>query len=222
MILVAMGRPVAPSPPPPSALAGAAAARPPERELDRATLARCKARDPMAFRAFVVRYERPVFALLSRLLGRGPHVEDLAQEAFLRAFAALPGFDLDREGRPSTWLLTIATRLALDARRRQAFAPALLGDDEGVGLAGALAAPSDPEADHARRELGRAIERAATELSHDQRAVFVLAEFHDLSHAEIARAVGAPEATVKTRLFRAREHMRARLRDAKEEHHGGR
>src|SRR5205085_2861984 len=84
----------------------------PRDELDRATLLRCKARDPMAFRAFVVRYERAVFALLSRVLGHGPHVEDLAQEAFLKAYRAFPSFDVDAPARPSTWLLTIATRLA--------------------------------------------------------------------------------------------------------------
>src|SRR5512143_4044866 len=86
-------------------------------ELDRATLLRCKAGDPMAFRALVARYERPVFALLSRIVGRGPEVEDLAQETFLRAHRALPRFDLDGPARVSTWLLTIATRLALDARK---------------------------------------------------------------------------------------------------------
>jgi RNA polymerase sigma-70 factor, ECF subfamily len=197
MISLAMARP------------DASLARPAPRggEIDQATLARCKAQDPVAFRAFVARYERPVFALLSRLVGRGPHVEDLAQEAFLRAFRALPRFDLEREARPSTWLLTIATRLALDAKRGGAFLA------HPLDAAGNLSAGTDPETEHGRRELGRAIARAAEELTDDQRAVFVLAEFHDLSHAEIARVVGAPEATVKTRLFRAREHLRARLRE---------
>src|SRR5262245_57070430 len=88
-------------------------------ELDGATLARCQRRDPMAFRAFVVRYQAPVFALLSRMLGHGPLVEDLAQETFLRAFRAFPTFSLDGAAKPSTWLLTIATRLALDARKRR-------------------------------------------------------------------------------------------------------
>jgi RNA polymerase sigma-70 factor, ECF subfamily len=179
-------------------------------EIDPTTLARCVLQDPVAFRAFVTRYERPVFALLSRLLGRGPHVEDLAQEAFLRAFRAFPGFDVDHEARPSTWLLTIATRLALDAKRRREIVAQPMDAAEHVS------GGSDPEAEHGRRELGRAIARAAAALSDDQRAVFVLSEFHDLSHADIARAVGVPEATVKTRLHRAREHMRARLRDREE------
>jgi sigma-70-like protein len=56
---------------------------------------RCKLRDPIAFRAFVLRYENAVFALLSRLVGHGPHVEDLAQEAFLRAYRAFPDFHIE-------------------------------------------------------------------------------------------------------------------------------
>lgn len=87
-------------------------------ELDRPTLVRCKAHDREAFRAFVVRYQRPVFACLSRMLGRGPHVEDLAQEVFLRAYRAMPTFDLDGAAKPSTWLL--ADRDTRGARRAQA------------------------------------------------------------------------------------------------------
>src|SRR5215212_6900726 len=87
--------------------------------LDAGVLARCRVQDPMAFRAFVVRYERMVFALLSRMLGHGPEVEDLAQEAFVRAYRAFPDFDPKGAAKPSTWLLTIATRLALDARKRK-------------------------------------------------------------------------------------------------------
>lgn len=174
---------------------------PRSRELDRATLDRCKKGDPLAFRAFVVRYERPVFALLSRMLGRGPHVEDLAQETFLRAFRAFPSFDLDEAAKPSTWLLTIATRLALDAKRRPIFPPAPTADTS----------TTTPEQETARAQMGRAIESAAAELPHDQRVAFVLAEFHAMTLEEIAAATSAPEATVKTRLFRAREKLRAAL-----------
>jgi RNA polymerase sigma-70 factor (ECF subfamily) len=193
-------------------LVGTSKAAPPRApEIDAAVLARCKAQDPMAFRAFVVRYERAVFALLSRLLGRGPHVEDLAQETFLRAYRAFPAFEIDVAARPSTWLLTIATRLAFDARKRKVVPPEAVPRDD---------APASPEATMSRVELGRAIERAAAELSDDHRAVFVLAEHHDLSLADIAVALGVPENTVKTRLFRARQQMRARLAGVLEEDHG--
>src|ERR1043166_8195800 len=82
--------------------------------LDPGVISRCRAQDPMAFRAFVVRYERMVFARLSRMIGRGSEVEDLAQETFVRAFRAFPDFDPSGPAKVSTWLLTIATRLALD------------------------------------------------------------------------------------------------------------
>ncbi|HEY1955910.1 MAG TPA: sigma-70 family RNA polymerase sigma factor [Polyangiaceae bacterium] len=174
-------------------------------EVERSVLARCKAGDPIAFRAFVVRYERVVFALLSRVIGGGAHVEDLAQETFLRAYRAFSSFDVDGAARPSTWLLTIATRLALDAKKRRAPIVAPLKDGN------AVAAASTPENERSRGELGRAIARAASELPDDQRAAFVLAELHDFSVAEIAVALGVPENTAKTRLFRAREKMRASL-----------
>ncbi len=172
--------------------------------LDGAVLARCRAQDPMAFRAFVVRYERMVFALLSRMLGHGAEVEDLAQETFVRAYRAFPDFDPEGAAKVSTWLLTIATRLALDARKKKKL------DTVPVDEA-PLARPSDPELSLERRQLGDAIAAAAAELPDDQRAALVLAELHGQSIAEIAEALAVPENTAKTRLFRAREKMRAAL-----------
>jgi RNA polymerase sigma-70 factor (ECF subfamily) len=173
-------------------------------EIGRDVLARCKARDPMAFRAFVVRYERPVFALLSRILGHGPHVDDLAQEAFLRAFRAFPGFDIDLAAKPSTWILTIATRLALDHKKRAVIPTVPI---EAAANAGTHATP---ETEAHRREIAASIARAAAALPDDQRVAFVLSEFHGLSITEIADIVEVPEATVRTRLFRAR----AKLKDS--------
>jgi RNA polymerase sigma-70 factor (ECF subfamily) len=168
--------------------------------------------DQLAFRAFVVRYERPVFALLSRLLGHGPHVEDLAQEAFLRAFRAFPAFDLTGPATPSTWLLTIATRLALDLKKRAVIQTSPIESVAQDGRAPEQAiAPGTPETERQRRELGIAISRAADRLPDEQRAAFVLAEFHGLSTAEIAHALDVNENTAKTRLFRARAALREAL-----------
>src|SRR5262245_8526564 len=97
---------------------------PMEAELAESVLLRCVTGDAEAFRAFVERYEVAVFALLSRLLGRGPHVEDLAQETFLRAFRAFPTFDVEGPARVSTWLLTIGTHVARDHFRKGARADA--------------------------------------------------------------------------------------------------
>lgn len=173
--------------------------------LDPAVIARCRGQDPMAFRAFVVRYERMVFALLSRMLGRGSEIEDLAQETFVRAYRAFPKFDPDGPAQVSTWLLTIATRLALDVRKKKRLEVAPI--DESTDAAGT----STPELALERRELGRALADAAAALPDDQRAALVLAEYHGLSILEIAQALGVPENTAKTRLFRAREKMRASL-----------
>ena len=178
----------------------------PPAPLDATVLARCCAQDPMAFRAFVVRSERMVFALLSRMLGGGSEVEDLAQETFVRAYRAFPGFDLNGPAKPSTWLLTIATRLALDARKKKRLDQTPL-DDTTDATSG-----STPEIALERRELGRAIAEAAETLPDDQRAALVLAELHGLSILEIANALDVPENTAKTRLFRAREKMREALK----------
>ena len=161
----------------------------------------------MAFRAFVVRYERMVFALLSRMLGHGSEVEDLAQETFVRAYRAFPGFDPAGAAKPSTWLLTIATRLALDARKKKRLHQTELNESNEGAPGG-----STPENALERRQLGRAIEGAADALPDDQRAALVLAELHGLSIAEIAEALMIPENTAKTRLFRAREKMREALK----------
>ncbi|HVH45495.1 MAG TPA: sigma-70 family RNA polymerase sigma factor, partial [Labilithrix sp.] len=174
---------------------------PPDGEL----LARCRTQDPAAFRAFVVRYERTVFALLSRMLGHGAEVEDLAQETFVRAYRAFPRFDPNGPAKVSTWLLTIATRLALDSRKRRRL------DVQDIGEASEGTTTSTPEISLERRQLGAALADAAATLPDDQRAALVLAEIHGLSIAEIAEALDVPENTAKTRLFRAREKMRAAL-----------
>jgi RNA polymerase sigma-70 factor (ECF subfamily) len=180
-------------------------------EEERRLLERCRAQDPVAFRAFVVRHQRMVFALLSRMLGHGPEVEDLAQEAFVRAYRAFPTFDPAGSARPSTWLLTIATRLALDSKKRKRAEVQSIDqpDDGGRPVEGSVTAT--PETALEQRQLGQAIARAALELPDDQRAALVLAELHGLSLEEIAQALEVPVNTAKTRLFRAREKMRAAL-----------
>ena len=175
----------------------------PRPSFDAALLARCREQDPAAFRAFVVAHQRMVFALLSRMLGAGADVEDLAQEAFVRAYRAFPAFDPNGAAKPSTWLLTIATRLALDHKKRAT----LDASDDGDRAA----STATPETQLEQRQLGVAIAAAAAKLPDDQRAALVLAEIHGFSTAEIAEALRVPEATAKTRLFRAREKMREAL-----------
>ena len=181
----------------------------PPGEIGEDVLERCQRGDRLALRIFVNQYQRPVFAFLSRMTGAGPQVEDLAQEVFLRAYQALPRYQPRDGARLSTWLLTIAVRLVLDERKRRR--PVL------VPLTEQLAAEQpSPESVRHRREIVEAFERAAAQLPDEQRAVFVLAQFHGLSMAQIAEAVGAAEGTVKTRLHRARSRLRQLMSETQE------
>ncbi len=173
-------------------------------ELDGSTLARAQAGDPAACTALVERYERPVFALLHRMgAGKMPAaaVEDLAQETFLRVFRALGRFDPSGPARLSTWSLSIATRLSLDAARRGP--PAADPIEAHVDT---LVTPPDAEETLERRRLGEALREAAA-LSPQQRATFLLSCAHGLDQTEIASALGLPLGTVKSRLSRARAAM---------------
>lgn len=175
-------------------------------ELDDLTLRRAQRGEQAAFRALVLRYQRPVFALLGRMLSRQRHlVEDLAQETFLRVFRALPNFSLSGPARPSTWILSIATRVALDELRKHAPLTAPLEELAGV----AATDRTDERAE--RRAMGEALERAVSQLSPVYRAAFLLREAHDLRYEEIATALDIDVGTVKSRLLRARAALRVAL-----------
>ncbi|HTM46925.1 MAG TPA: sigma-70 family RNA polymerase sigma factor [Polyangiaceae bacterium] len=172
-------------------------------EIDGATLRAAQGGDRQALERFIRHYERTVFAFLSRSLGHGPEIEDLAQEVFVRAYRALPRFEQRSEARVSTWLLQVAVHLVLDHRKKKRLQLEPLDE----GRAGATL--HTPEALHHERDLVRTIERAASELPDDQRIALVLADFHGLDMNEIAAATNTPISTVKTRLFRAREQLKS-------------
>ena len=177
-------------------------------ELDQLTLARAQRGDDRACRALVECYQRRVFALLSRF-GVRARIDDLAQDTFLRVFRALPGWSPSGPARLSTWILTIATRLALDEVRRRPATTAPLDDT----------IPSGARADEPseRAALGRAIERAVRALTPDHQAVFLLREYHGLEYDEIARALDSDSGTVKSRLSRARAALREALAEVRHE-----
>jgi RNA polymerase sigma-70 factor, ECF subfamily len=187
-----------------TAMARAATVGETSRELDEITLLRARRGDADACRALVRRYEGPVFALLGRMLGPrglGGLVEDVAQEVFLRVFRALPGFDPRGSARLSTWVLCIASRLAINELQRKRPAGPLPEE---------LAGEARGDAGVARRELRRALYDAIAALTPEQQAAFVLREYHGLRDDEIARALDLEVNAVKARLHRAR----ARLREA--------
>ena len=182
----------------------AAAARATE-PLDELTLRRAQRGDEAAWRALIERHQTAVHAVIWRMLaGRQVHrAEDLVQETFVRVLRALPGFDPAGPATLTTWILTIATRLVLNELRRPEHA-ALTEEP-----AGARSDRADAGAE--RRWLAAVIQAAVAALPDNQRAVFVLREYHDLDYSEIAAALELDLGTVKSRLARARGALRARL-----------
>lgn len=178
-------------------------------ELDEVTLTRAQRGDLRAKRALVERYQRPVVALVSRLL-RGQAdpglVEDIAQETFLRVFRALPKFDRNGPARLSTWILTIASHRAIDELRRRRL-------DTRPFDPSAYEIPARDRADATaeRKMLARLLSDAIDGLSPEYRAAFVLREYHGMEYAEISTALGIDLGTVKSRLNRARTRLRAAL-----------
>jgi RNA polymerase sigma-70 factor (ECF subfamily) len=174
-----------------------------------ALVARATAGDPAACRALVERHERAVFAQLRGILGpcgKGAAVEDLAQDTFLRAFRALPRYASDGRAKFSTWLVTIATRLALNELRRRAWVvqPVDTVIDD-------FADARDPTKQS--QIVGRGVAAAIESLSPPLRAAFLLREIHGLDYAEIAEVLEIDLGTVKSRLNRARSRLREAIGD---------
>ncbi len=175
-------------------------------EIETSVLERCQEGNPGAIQAFVRHHQRLVFAYLGRLLGESANVEDLAQEVFVRAIRALPRFDVRGPARVSTWLLTIASRLVLDEKRRAPQTSMI------VEVADSPSVQADsPEAIRHRKELGHALSEAVNSLSHEQREAFILVEIHGLSMEELAEITRVAVGTAKARLSRARERLREAL-----------
>jgi RNA polymerase sigma-70 factor (ECF subfamily) len=184
-------------------------AAPPEREL----VAWCLSGDPEAFARLVRVHEGMVFNLAARLLGDSEEARDVAQEVFLQVHRMLGRF----EGRSSlkTWIYRITVnqchnRRRLWSRRRRDREAAL---DEGLLVAGEThASAASPYGETLRRERARIVQQALLALRFEHRSVLVLREVEGLTCEEVARALGVPEGTVKSRLSRARDALRLRLR----------
>lgn len=225
---------MAPYSSPPSAGApGARGAAPADRvgagELDEITLRRAQAGAPEACRALVERYGGRVLALATRMLaGDRGGAEDVAQETFLHVFAQLGRFSPLGPARLSTWILTIATRRAIDELRRRSSSQSALtrGADGPYGRDGSdahgaepalVAAGPSPEDGVCARELARAAMAAVAQLAPEYRAAFLLREVHDLEYAEIARILEVDVGTVKSRIFRGRAELRRHLEELQRE-----
>ena len=167
--------------------------------------------DPDSFNELVLRWERPIYALAYRTIGREEDARDVCQETFLRAFRALPGFR--GQAKFSSWLYRIALNLCRDWVRRERRTP-VVQPPEDVDLIemAASAEPSESIEDLvARKDLTRLVERAMALLPEEQRTAIVLKEYHGLTFQEIADLVGCPLSTVKTRLYQGLTVLRREL-----------
>lgn len=168
---------------------------------DEALALRARAGDQQAFTSLVLRHQDRVFGFLLRLLTRREEAMDLTQDAFLKAWNALP--DWRPEARFSTWLYQIARNSALDLLRRRQRVEFVSFDSETSDLALHDPAPPPEEQFAGRQRLGL-LERALGALPVEQREILLLRELQDMSYAEIAATLGINEGTVKSRLARAR------------------
>ena len=167
-----------------------------------------------AFRELVERFERPVYGLVLRIVRRPDLAEDLAQEAFVKAWKALARFDPAR--RFSSWLFKIAHNAALDALRRRGEEPlsldAPLGDDETRPEMPADPRAENPLARATYRAAGEALEAALAELRPQYREILLLRFVEGLAYDEIAEVTGSPLGTVKVHIFRARQELAKKMR----------
>lgn len=178
---------------------------------DEELVARSNGGDPDSFNELIRRWERPIYALAYRQIGREEDARDVCQETFLRAFRALKGFR--GQAKFSSWLYRIAINLCRDWMRRERRTPVMQAPED-VDLMDLAAArgPSESIEDRiGRNDLSRAVERAMAILPEEQRAAIVLKEYHGLTFQEIADLVGCPLSTVKTRLYQGLTVLRREL-----------
>lgn len=179
---------------------------------DEELVARATAGDHDAFNQLVKRWERPIFALAYRTLGREEEARDVVQDAFLRAYRGLKGFK--GEAKFSSWLYRITLNLCRDWMRKERRAPAAQVPEgvDPIDLADEQAAPTESVEDLvARREMSDAVQLAMAELPEEQRTAIMLKEYHGLTFQEIAEMLDCPLSTVKTRLYQGLTVLRRRL-----------
>ncbi|MFM1880681.1 MAG: hypothetical protein RLZZ344_915 [Pseudomonadota bacterium] len=188
-----------------------------DREADQVLVSRVQAGDQGAFNLLVLKYQRKVLRLVSRLIRDPEEVEDVVQEAFIKAYRALPQFRGDSAF--YTWLYRIAVNTAKNHLVSLGKQPIpmtdLAPDEEDTESFESQAVVSDnqtPESLLLSRQIAETVNRSIEALPPDLRAAITLREIEGLSYEEIAEAMNCPIGTVRSRIFRAREFIAAELR----------
>jgi RNA polymerase sigma-70 factor, ECF subfamily len=186
-----------------------------DRDIDQQLVERVQRGDKAAFDLLVSKYQRKIFRLLSRLIRDQAEVEDIAQEAFIKAYRALPNFRGDSAF--YTWLYRIAintakNHLVSQGRRAPTTTEADIEEAETFDDGDQLRDLNTPESMLLSKQVGEAVNRAIDQLPEDLRTAIVLREIEGLSYDEIAESMSCPIGTVRSRIFRAREAIAQELK----------
>ena len=186
-----------------------------DRDIDQKLVERVQRGDKAAFDLLVVKYQRKIFRLLSRLIRDSAEVEDVAQEAFIKAYRALPNFR--GESAFYTWLYRIAINTAKNwlvsqGRRAPTSTEADIEEAETFDDGEHLRDLNTPDAMLLTKQVADAVNRAIERLPEDLKTAIVLRELEGLSYEEISETMNCPIGTVRSRIFRAREAIAEELR----------
>ncbi|TWD89760.1 RNA polymerase sigma (SigW) subunit [Neobacillus bataviensis] len=170
--------------------------------------------DQNAFGEIVEIYKNSVFQLCYRMLGNRHEAEDIAQEAFIRAYVNIQSFKQDKKF--STWLFRIATNLCIDRIRKKKpdyYLDAEVAGTEGLTMYSQISSDSPlPESEVESLELQETVQKEILKLPEKYRSAIVLKYMEDMSLNEISEILNLPLGTVKTRIHRGREALRQQLR----------
>jgi RNA polymerase sigma-70 factor (ECF subfamily) len=186
-----------------------------ERDVDQLLVQRVQRGEKAAFDLLVIKYQRKIFRLLSRLIRDPAEVEDVAQEAFIKAYRALPNFRGDSAF--YTWLYRIAINTAKNwlvsqGRRAPTSTEADIEEAETFDDGEQLRDLNTPDSMLLTKQVADAVNRAIEQLPEDLKTAIVLRELEGLSYEEIAETMNCPIGTVRSRIFRAREAIAEELR----------
>lgn len=186
-----------------------------DREVDQQLVERAQRGDKHAFELLVAKYQRRLGRLISRFIRNAAEVEDVTQDAFIKAYRALPAFRGDSAF--YTWLYRIGINtaknyLVAQGRRAPASTPFDTEEAEDFEDAALLHDVATPENELMSKQVVEVVNASLQELPDDLRTALTLREIEGLSYEEIAAVMDCPIGTVRSRIFRAREAIAANLR----------
>jgi RNA polymerase sigma-70 factor (ECF subfamily) len=186
-----------------------------DKDDDLLIVQRVQAGDKLAFNLLVSKYHRRVGRLLTRMVRNQEDIEDVVQETFIKAYRAIGNFRGDSAF--YTWIYRIAINTAKNLLVTQGRRPSTLkesndGDSETFEDNAALSNIDTPESLYQTKQIGEAVNEAMAALPEELRSAIVMREIDGLSYEEIAAAMDCPIGTVRSRIFRARESIAAKIK----------